>query len=690
MALFGRKKRGVKLTDGEGLSVTTLPPEWWSLRWGLGLRGSYGYIYRTQPNVREVIDYLAEQGSSVRLKFYERVPNDLNLPDDRIERRSHPLAQVLDNPNPSSTRSRLWKETIKDFHIYDAAYWRKVRIGGRVRAVQRICPINLNVQRDALSGQVTGYTNARGEPVNDLVVFQGYDPERTEGSISPLETLRQILAEEQAATAHRTGMWRNGTRREGVVERPLEAPKWSPEAEEAWRADFEATMSGPANAGRVAILKEGMGWKPDGFNPKEMEYLGARQLTRKESAALFRVDPRLVFASDEAVTPEVRTSFYVDRLMPLLTWFAEEIDLQLLPDFEPLDNDSYYSEFNIQAKLQGSFEEQARIFSAAVGGPFLLVDEARAKLNLSPVPGGDQIYVPLNSVRGGGPQGSPQSPVQTPGQQPTDVTPTPTPTQISDGGSPLVHIYMRDHKDDPAAAVTPVEDRLNTAPAAALRRRDEAAQRYTRLIAKELERQGRRVVARFDIFIGKMRETRDEPGSKSRIETVWGDPARWDLELAENLRVLTEQVVDENARRALGQLGHKAAYSPERTRNYIATATTKAAIRINENTRAAVSAAIDDESLDDLEAIFRDEAGRAARLGASFATDMINFGRIEGAKQGGGRQKTWIVTSSNSRHPDMNGEQADLQASFSNGLDWPGQYGNPEESAGCQCLVDLS
>jgi hypothetical protein len=58
-------------------------------------------------------------------------------------------------------------------------------------------------------------------------------------------------------------------------------------------------------------------------------------------------------------------------------------------------------EFNLKAKLAGSFEEQARALQSAVGGPWMTRNEARAMDNLSSVDGADELIVPLNVIAGG-------------------------------------------------------------------------------------------------------------------------------------------------------------------------------------------------------------------------------------------------------------------------------------------------
>ena len=67
-----------------------------------------------------------------------------------------------------------------------------------------------------------------------------------------------------------------------------------------------------------------------------------------------------------------------------------------------MDPSRFYAEFNIQEKLQGSFEEQAYAFQAAVGRPWMTANEARGRVNLPALDGdANGIVTPLNVVVGG-------------------------------------------------------------------------------------------------------------------------------------------------------------------------------------------------------------------------------------------------------------------------------------------------
>jgi phage portal protein BeeE len=91
---------------------------------------------------------------------------------------------------------------------------------------------------------------------------------------------------------------------------------------------------------------------------------------------------------------------YQDTLGPWLQMITEDIQLQLLPDFEPAPA-RFYVEFNLREKLTGSFEERAEAIAKAVGGPTMTVNEARALDNRPPLEGGDELIRPLNVTQNG-------------------------------------------------------------------------------------------------------------------------------------------------------------------------------------------------------------------------------------------------------------------------------------------------
>ena len=95
------------------------------------------------------------------------------------------------------------------------------------------------------------------------------------------------------------------------------------------------------------------------------------------------------------------------------------------------------------------------------------------------------------------------------------------------------------------------------------------------------------------------------------------------------------------------------------------------------------------------EGVFENAAkNRSESAGNAFATAVDGWSAIEACRQAGiDAYKTWVVQSSNPRpsHAAMNGQRVPISETFSNGMEWPGDWsGGPDEVCGCQCTVAVS
>lgn len=380
---------------GSVQSITSPPTNWVSGNGSLNLYGAssqtYATIYSRQPNVRTVVDFLARNIAQLGIHAFRRVSDN-----DRERLSGHGIIGLLKNPNPATTRYRLVESLMQDMGIYFNGYWLKVRSEPRM-GLLRLPPGQMSVAGGLIPTEYI-WTNANGQKTHfapsEIVHFGGFDPSNPLMGLSPLETLRRVLAEEAAAGEHRQSYWRNASRHEGVIERPVTAPKWTTEQKQSWREQWQSRFAGGANSGMVPVLEDGMTFKPTSFSPKDSEYLSARKLTREECAAAYHVPLPMVGILEHATFSNIREQhkqLYQDCLGPWLVMLEEEIERQLLPEFGDMSN--VYLEFNIAEKMKGSFEEQATSLQALVGRPIMTANEGRARINLprSQQPDADEL-----------------------------------------------------------------------------------------------------------------------------------------------------------------------------------------------------------------------------------------------------------------------------------------------------------
>lgn len=367
---------------------------------------SYETIWRTQPALRTVISFVARNIADLPIDVFERVGDN-----DRKKATGHPLAELLDDPYPGSkwTKYKLINWTMHERLIFDCAYWLKSRApDGRpaVLPIPRrfIQPIGENLFAPDYY-RLTGTRGHRDLDPDQVVHFFGYNPDDPRQGVPPIETLRQLLAEEFAATRYREQMWRNGARVGGYISRPEKAPRWSQEARTRFTASWQAQYTGEGpGAGGTPVLEDGMTYTASGITPRDAQYAESRQLTREEVAIAYHIDPSMLGLQRNqasASVPELHRMLYSESLGPTLEEFQQDIERQLLPDLDPGSASKFYVEFNLRKKMQGSFETQAAAISASVGGPWMTRSEGRALYNLPHLDDADELVVPMNVTQGG-------------------------------------------------------------------------------------------------------------------------------------------------------------------------------------------------------------------------------------------------------------------------------------------------
>lgn len=157
------------------------------------------------------------------------------------------------------------------------------------------------------------------------------------------------------------------------------------------------------DSGGIPILEDGMRFVDSAINAKEAEWAESMRLTREDVAAAYHVNPSIVWSNDGQTYASTRVresarSLYADTLGPLLRLVQDGIRSKLVPMIGA--DQKSYAEFDITAKLAGSFEGQASVLSTSTGGPWMTRNEARARQNLPAVEGGDELIVPMNVTEG--------------------------------------------------------------------------------------------------------------------------------------------------------------------------------------------------------------------------------------------------------------------------------------------------
>ncbi|MEE3918203.1 phage portal protein [Micromonospora sp. BRA006-A] len=354
---------------------------------------TYAAIYRTQPAVRTVVGFLARNLAQLGLHAYRRLDDD-----DRQRPTDHPIAALLRVPNPTTTTFRLIRALVSDLAIFDDAYWVMLR-GESTESGEPGPPIGLRGCRRGgwRPGARTGRTPSRTGCTARTATWTwmrrasctSAATTRTIPGSGARRSRRCVRCSPRSTRRPAGGSrWSNGARVTGDLRRPADAPEWSERARDRFRKLAGAVHRRRPAAGGTPILEDGMEFMPAGISPQQAQYVESRKLTREEVAAAYHIPQPFVGILEHATFSNIREqhkNLYQDTLGPWCAEIEQEIGLQLLP-FLP-DSGQVYVEFNIREKLQGSFDEEAAMLQAAVGGPFMSRAEARSRMNLPRIDG---------------------------------------------------------------------------------------------------------------------------------------------------------------------------------------------------------------------------------------------------------------------------------------------------------------
>lgn len=620
---------------------------------------SVAELYRTQPALKTVVNYLARNVAQLPLKVYT-----MGSDGDRRRDRSGPMALTLQRPSPNVTRYELIRSTMCDLKLYDFALWivgrdSHAESGWQIRHI----PADWIVESTGSGYDYDHFAfyDGHGSRVDvdaeSCVVFHGYCPGDPRDGSSVVKSLESTMREQISAQQFRRSVWENSMRITGYIKRPITVEPWNDDARKRFAESVRSAWGrGGARAGGTPVFEDGMEFHPVEFSTHEKDWAQGVQLSREEVAAAFHVNPSLIWHTEGQTYASARDNaraLYADTLAPDLEFLQTRITARLC---EIMGVRNQYAEFDLQAKLQGSFEEQVASLQSAVGGPYMTRAEARSRMNLPHIDGTDELIVPLNVTQGGL-------------ASPRDTNPTTERYNSAQDGE----ISAKSDERGPVSVKAEATDGESDA--------------YRDALTAFFKRQRKSVLS----AIGA-----------AKSDDSWWDADRWNRELADDLIKAIVAGSTAAARRALEALGiDPGEYSPGRAAAFLAAIAKERAEMINGVTKSQLDAALSDDVGEDVakatpEGVFDEaEASRSVRMAKTLATTVAAWSTLEAGRQCAPKTatKTW-VTGSNPRksHAAMNGETVPLYHKFSNGADWPGDKDalDAADICGCNCTVMLT
>ncbi len=183
----------------------------------------------------------------------------------------------------------------------------------------------------------------------------------------------------------------NGARPSGVLQTDK---KLSKDTGDRLKAQWEALKSGIDNAGRTAILEEGLKWNPMQMSGPDMEFSAQRKQSVEEIARYFGMPLHKLGVAGEVgklKLDQADQSYVNTTIMPDLDMWEQKFDQVF-----NLSDEDLRADFDERRLLRA--EEATRFinYRTAVTSGLMTPNECRALEGLPEMPGGDKLMFPVN------------------------------------------------------------------------------------------------------------------------------------------------------------------------------------------------------------------------------------------------------------------------------------------------------
>ena len=303
----------------------------------------------------------------------------------------HPLYRLLhDEPNPEMTSFVLREVMLSHLLLWGNSYCQIIRSGrSAVAGLYPLLPDHMEVDR--VNGRLTyTYTTSDGNRVRldplEVLHIPGLGFDGVMG-YSPIALEKNAVGLALAAEEYGSKFFNNGARPSGVLKHPNTVRN-----PEALRASWNAAYGGSANAGRTAILEEGMDYKQISMSNNDAQFLETRKFQVSEICRIFRVPPHMIGDLEHATFSNIEhqsISFAVHTIRPWLVRIEQSMNRALFSEQEKAGSSGgrrFYVQFNMDGLMRGDYKSRMEGYAIDIQNGFMSPNDVRSLESMNPIP----------------------------------------------------------------------------------------------------------------------------------------------------------------------------------------------------------------------------------------------------------------------------------------------------------------
>lgn len=317
---------------------------------------------------------------------------------------SSAFSPVLRKPNHFQTWQRFVEQWVISLLTRGNAYILKVRDNRKVVVAMYVLDPTLvrplvagngdvfySIQQDDLSRVFEAFDGPTALPASEIIHGRINCLFHPLVGISPLFAAGLSASKALKADTNASRFFANQSQPGGVLSGPSEI---GDETAARLKAYFEENFSGD-NAGKLAVLGDGLKFEKMRESSVDSQLVEQLKMSAEQVAAVFKVPAYLVGAA--AVPPNnnieaLRLDYYQRCLQSIIEGIENDLDDGLALG-KMADGKTLGSELDLDGLLRMDTAALTQALKDQVGAGITKINEARRRLNLPPVEGGDTCYL---------------------------------------------------------------------------------------------------------------------------------------------------------------------------------------------------------------------------------------------------------------------------------------------------------
>jgi HK97 family phage portal protein len=370
--------------------------------------------YQQNAIVYRCVNEISNGAAAVPFKVFQG--------DSELE--AHPLLSLLNRPSPQFAGNEYFQALYSFLLLSGNSYSVRSDIGGKPAELHLLRPDRVHIKPSKtqiphsyeykLGGKVvTSYPVDPETGNSEVKHFKLWSPLDDYYGMSPINAAAMDIDQHNMAARHNVNLLNNGARPSGaIVFRPKDESGMPVQLSDSQRQqlhnDLNSRFSGTHNAGRSMLLEGDFDWKEMGLSPKDMDFLELKNMSARDIALCFGVPAQLVGVPDSQTysnVAEARLALYEDTIIPLMRRVESDLNEWLAPLYEE-GLEIKYDFDGIPAMAERRRLVYQNVVEAVREG-IISRNEARDRLGLESIEGGDEVYINANLFPLGAPTEAP-------------------------------------------------------------------------------------------------------------------------------------------------------------------------------------------------------------------------------------------------------------------------------------------